>query len=414
MGATINLGRVVGYSAYEVAVQNGFVGTEEEWLESLKGEQGVSPFKGWFGSLSELETNYPNPEDNWFAYVQPTVVTDPVTIYEANNGSWIGTGRTVDTSNVQTFATGEKVNETHIDDTHLSNPAQGSIPLALDVVSKLNQLGLTASAKDLIIALFRKCAFVTDDAGDCIDELEEEFAGTRVLMNITATMPQTYTIYDNQSVEILRNYLTVTAEYDDSSISEVTAYTLSGELTEGTSVINVSYGGLTTTVSVNVTHYVAITLVFSNDEIMKKSAVSTKYSDSVGNVHYVASSTIRCAYAKFDKLLEGGKSYLLTLSTSDDRTFVGVQAFTDSALAKVANNEDIIAASPTAPTIDGWDSGWITFTDGVATISIPEKSTSDALSVIRGVRLSFKITSSGIVIPTGYTASLTITEITNP
>lgn len=29
-----------GYSAYEVAVQNGFVGTEEEWLESLKGEKG--------------------------------------------------------------------------------------------------------------------------------------------------------------------------------------------------------------------------------------------------------------------------------------------------------------------------------------------------------------------------------------
>ena len=29
-----------GYSAYEIAVQNGFVGTEEEWLASLKGEQG--------------------------------------------------------------------------------------------------------------------------------------------------------------------------------------------------------------------------------------------------------------------------------------------------------------------------------------------------------------------------------------
>ena len=29
-----------GYSAYEVAVLNGYVGTEEEWLESLKGEEG--------------------------------------------------------------------------------------------------------------------------------------------------------------------------------------------------------------------------------------------------------------------------------------------------------------------------------------------------------------------------------------
>lgn len=32
-----------GYSAYEIAVQNGFEGTEKEWLESLKG---YSPIKG--------------------------------------------------------------------------------------------------------------------------------------------------------------------------------------------------------------------------------------------------------------------------------------------------------------------------------------------------------------------------------
>lgn len=29
-----------GYSAYEIAVINGFSGTEEEWLASLKGEKG--------------------------------------------------------------------------------------------------------------------------------------------------------------------------------------------------------------------------------------------------------------------------------------------------------------------------------------------------------------------------------------
>lgn len=31
-----------GLSAYEIAVQNGFVGTEQEWLESLKGEDGTN------------------------------------------------------------------------------------------------------------------------------------------------------------------------------------------------------------------------------------------------------------------------------------------------------------------------------------------------------------------------------------
>lgn len=39
MAIVKNLGRVTGYSAYELAVKYGFVGTEEEWLASLKPEE---------------------------------------------------------------------------------------------------------------------------------------------------------------------------------------------------------------------------------------------------------------------------------------------------------------------------------------------------------------------------------------
>ena len=35
-----------GYSAYEIAVINGFEGTEEEWLLSLKGEKGADGKSG--------------------------------------------------------------------------------------------------------------------------------------------------------------------------------------------------------------------------------------------------------------------------------------------------------------------------------------------------------------------------------
>jgi len=35
-----------GLSAYEIAVKNGFDGSEEEWLESLKGKDGYTPQKG--------------------------------------------------------------------------------------------------------------------------------------------------------------------------------------------------------------------------------------------------------------------------------------------------------------------------------------------------------------------------------
>lgn len=38
--AQIDLGKVVGRSAYELAVENGFEGTEQEWLASLHGEKG--------------------------------------------------------------------------------------------------------------------------------------------------------------------------------------------------------------------------------------------------------------------------------------------------------------------------------------------------------------------------------------
>ncbi len=38
--AQIDLGKVVGKSAYELAVENGFEGTEQEWLASLHGQKG--------------------------------------------------------------------------------------------------------------------------------------------------------------------------------------------------------------------------------------------------------------------------------------------------------------------------------------------------------------------------------------
>jgi hypothetical protein len=41
---TINkLATLHGYSAYEIAIINGFEGTEKEWLASLKGEGGHTP-----------------------------------------------------------------------------------------------------------------------------------------------------------------------------------------------------------------------------------------------------------------------------------------------------------------------------------------------------------------------------------
>ncbi len=66
------------------------------------------------------------------------------------------------------------------------------------------------------------------------------------------------TIYEMDSLDTLRQYLVVTANYSDSTTATVTDYTLSGTLAEGTSTITVSYGGKTDTFNVTVTNGIRI------------------------------------------------------------------------------------------------------------------------------------------------------------
>lgn len=66
------------------------------------------------------------------------------------------------------------------------------------------------------------------------------------------------TIYENANLNILKQYLTVTATFSDSTTATVTDYTLSGTLTVGTSTITVSYGGKTDTFNVTVTERAGI------------------------------------------------------------------------------------------------------------------------------------------------------------
>ncbi|QXW55175.1 hypothetical protein KXY09_11165 [Bacillus velezensis] len=49
----VNVSIVTGKSAYDIAVDNGFSGTVEEWLASLKGEKGNTGAKGATGDKGE-------------------------------------------------------------------------------------------------------------------------------------------------------------------------------------------------------------------------------------------------------------------------------------------------------------------------------------------------------------------------
>ena len=376
------------------------------------GADAVNSFKGWWPDLATLKASYTAIAGD-SAYVKDAspATTWSIYVYDSTASSdnyWADSGTDADTSNVQTFASGEEVNEVGIDDTHLSNPTQCSIPLALDVVGKLNQVGVTASAKDLIIALFRKCAFITDDAGDDIDDLEEEFAGQRILMSITATMPQSYEVHEGDDLNVLRNYLTVTANYDDGSSNTVSTYTLSGTLTEGTSVITVSYSGMTTQVSVTV---LALIISFESNEFAKGVNLGNIYTGQGTTYNYCIDSPTRMCSPQFGKLIKGG-TYRINIDCNYSTVNLDIQAYTEAAATKVSNHQNLTSTGG-GGTIDIWDSSYIQFTDGVAQVTIPEYSIqNEPTAKIIGLRVVFKQNSAGTSMSSDFAVtSLTFTKI---
>lgn len=56
-----------GKSAYEVAVDNGFKGTEQQWLGSLKGEKGETGNDGKSSYQLAIANGYEGTEKQWLA-----------------------------------------------------------------------------------------------------------------------------------------------------------------------------------------------------------------------------------------------------------------------------------------------------------------------------------------------------------
>lgn len=109
---------------------------------------------------------------------------------------------------------------------------------------------MTNDAKNALLAIFQKVAYVDNDGQSYYNELQEALFNVTVL-SITAVFEQgSAVIYTNDTLDDLKQYLTVTAQYDDGTSGVVTGYTLSGELTAGTNTITVTYNQQTTTFTV--------------------------------------------------------------------------------------------------------------------------------------------------------------------
>lgn len=115
--------------------------------------------------------------------------------------------------------------------------------------------GLSETAKQALLNCFVHVAWTDEHGQDYYDALEAALYPPTNLVSISAVFEQGQTVvYDTDSLDVLKPMLTVTAHYSDSTTETITAYTLSGTLTEGTSTITVSYGGKSTIFNVTVTY----------------------------------------------------------------------------------------------------------------------------------------------------------------
>lgn len=110
--------------------------------------------------------------------------------------------------------------------------------------------GLSDEAKQALLALLEKVAYVDENGQTYYDALETALYPPANLVSISAVYTQSGIVYDTASLDDLKTDLVVTAHWSDNTTSTVTTYMLSGTLTEGTSTITVAYGGKTTTFNV--------------------------------------------------------------------------------------------------------------------------------------------------------------------
>lgn len=175
----------------------------------------VYPFKGYFPSSAALSSAYPSPLAGDYAYVKNSGTPATANIYAESSGDWADTGIAVSITD-------------------------------LDSVFPLY-------AKQMLIATLEKVAWTDTHGQAYLNELRTALMGAVELESISAVFNTGGEIItDANSLDDLRQYLTVTATYTDSSSSEVTGYTLSGNMAVGTNIITVTYMDKTDTFSVTV------------------------------------------------------------------------------------------------------------------------------------------------------------------
>ena len=183
--------------------------------------------------------------------------------------------------------------------------------------------GLTNDLKAALDQFAQKVAYIDDDGQDYYNALHNALYPPASLSYITCVYTQSGTVYTTDSLDSLKSDLVVTAHYSNGTTQTVTAYTLSGTLTVGTSTITVSYGGKSTTFNVTVTRvpssYVTNGLIARFDGIDNTgsghSSSATTWKDLVGSYDIATPTNSGGTWASDGLVLDGTQGRDFVAST---------------------------------------------------------------------------------------------------
>lgn len=162
-----------------------------------------------------------------------------------------------------------------------------------DLKSQISSLeAIPYAVKQAMDNLFAKVAHFTSDPSSDYTTFHAWATAINVL-SITAVFNQADNIIlSTDDLDTLKEYLTVTASFDNGTSGEVTGYTLSGELVGGVSTITVSYQQKSATFTVNVTEAIDITPSLSDAVAYASTGFSLPTSDSI-RIYSTANGTYR-------------------------------------------------------------------------------------------------------------------------
>lgn len=140
----------------------------------------------------------------------------------------------------------------------VTRPSDADIKALEERVAVLEAMILDNSFKAALLQVAQKVAYIDAGGPEYYQELYNSMYRNRSLLSISAVLSLgDHTVKQDDDLETLRPYLTVTARFSDDETETVAKYTLNGSLAPGDNTITISYHQKTTTVQVTAVKLIA-------------------------------------------------------------------------------------------------------------------------------------------------------------